>query len=554
MQHLNYFTILAVGRLLQSRVGGWRLMSAFSQTRDELVLAFAQLKGTRYFLRISCRGDVQYVCPTDSFGRSGSNVIELFEPVNGVLLESVKIAALDRLLVLAFENDTQLILKLHGNRANVLLCEGGEITQLFKSEHEDDWAHHNPQLYPVDASWADLLHPVKAQIEAVGAAADNAVQQILKAHPALKPLKPLLSDALDNYKDPWEGLQKAADALLQPPYGIGEKQLKPVFHLHAKADEDHRDELDTALSVFVGRWWRLHKLGDLQKRIEQGFADRRKHWEGRLHSGETGMTALDHQRPPEELGHLLMANLHRMETGFERIEVEDYYNDGRPLTIKLKPDLTPQANAERFYDKQKAVKHKRQHLQHMQEEATVKLAALDELEAEYRSLTRLKDIERFLKKHPKLLGQKQQKEKDAPAEPYWQFSLRGYDILVGKNAKKNDRLTFGVARKNDLWLHAKDVAGSHVVLRLQRDETPPVDVLEYAAGLAAWHSKLKNASMVPVIYTRRKYVRKPGKGAPPGLVSVQKEDVIMIEPERPKHVLHARSRKTKDRSRCLFVG
>ena len=525
---------MAVGRLLQSQVGSWRQMSAFSQNRDELVLSFAQLKGARFSLRIACRGDVQYINPTDSFRKSKSNVVELFEPINGVILEAVQVAALDRLLVLQFENGYALALKLHGNRSNVLLMQGGEVEALFKTEHENDWAHTNPPLYAVNSDWRNLLHPVQAALQKLTWQGDEVVQAAIATHPALKPLRSSMLQLEGGFSNAWDATQAAATLATAPPYGIAKAGERPAFFLHANDEREAIDHLDDALSIFVGRWWLQQRAGDLRKRIEQAFAEQRKLWEGRLHSGETGLIALEHQRPPEELGHILMANLHRMQTGMARIEVEDYYNDSQPLTIKLKPKLSPQANAERFYDKQKAVKTKRQHLQEMQSTAREKLAELDTLEDQYAELRRVRDLERFLKRHPQLLGKKQRQKQDAPAEPFWRFEVKGYEILVGKNAKKNDRLTFGYGRKNDFWLHAKDVAGSHVILRAGRDETPPLDVLEYAAGLAAWYSKLRNATLVPVIYTRRKYVRKPGKGAPAGLVTVQKEDVIMIEPVRPQ--------------------
>ena len=101
--------------------------------------------------------------------------------------------------------------------------------------------------------------------------------------------------------------------------------------------------------------------------------------------------------------------------------------------------------------------------------------------------------------------------------------------MVGKNARYNDELTLKVANKNDLWLHAKDVAGSHVVIRDQAGKKIPREVLEAAAQLAAWYSKRKTDSLCPVIYTPKKYIRKR-KGDPPGAVVVEKEDVIMVVP------------------------
>jgi len=89
-----------------------------------------------------------------------------------------------------------------------------------------------------------------------------------------------------------------------------------------------------------------------------------------------------------------------------------------------------------------------------------------------------------------------------------------------------------LAHKEDLWLHARGSAGSHVIVRMKkRTVRPPMAVLEKVAAIAAWYSKQKGSSLVPVILTQRKYVRKP-KGAPAGLVLVDREDVLMVKPEQ----------------------
>ncbi len=103
------------------------------------------------------------------------------------------------------------------------------------------------------------------------------------------------------------------------------------------------------------------------------------------------------------------------------------------------------------------------------------------------------------------------------------------EILIGKNARNNDLLTQRYARKEDLWLHARDVSGSHVVIRRQAGKKFPVNVIEKAAGIAAYYSKRKNDTLCPVIVTPKKYVRKT-KDLLEGQVIVDKEEVVLIEP------------------------
>jgi hypothetical protein len=108
-------------------------------------------------------------------------------------------------------------------------------------------------------------------------------------------------------------------------------------------------------------------------------------------------------------------------------------------------------------------------------------------------------------------------------------SSGGLEIWVGRGAASNEVLTFDAASPADVWLHARSASGAHVVLRWQRDEAPPARDLEEAAQLAAWHSKARGSTVVPVDWTRKKYVRKPRGGAP-GLALVSRARTIFVRP------------------------
>jgi predicted ribosome quality control (RQC) complex YloA/Tae2 family protein len=127
-----------------------------------------------------------------------------------------------------------------------------------------------------------------------------------------------------------------------------------------------------------------------------------------------------------------------------------------------------------------------------------------------------------------VLASTTKKKQEAPA-PYREFEFNGYKIWVGKSAEGNDTLTLRYGYKEDLWLHAKDVAGSHVLIKHQSGKNFPKDVIERGAQLAAFFSKRKNETLCPVSVTPRKYVRKR-KGDPAGAVVVEREEVVMVVP------------------------
>lgn len=120
--------------------------------------------------------------------------------------------------------------------------------------------------------------------------------------------------------------------------------------------------------------------------------------------------------------------------------------------------------------------------------------------------------------------------KAAPRAPYRTYrSSSGLDIWVGRGAASNDALTFHAAAPDDVWLHARDAAGAHVVLRWSKPENPPARDLREAALLAAWHSRARGSTVVPVDWTRRKHVRKP-RGAAAGAVNVDRARTVMVRP------------------------
>jgi len=229
--------------------------------------------------------------------------------------------------------------------------------------------------------------------------------------------------------------------------------------------------------------------------------------------------------PLEEIGHLLMANLHLIPLGVSEYELNDFYRN-RPLKIKLKKDLSAQQNAEVYYRKAKNKKNEEQQLLEQLTKAKSKLEVLAQnlsLAGQAQTLKQLK-----------LLRPESTTKVSDKTGRFKQFQYEGFTILVGKNAANNDELTFKYSHKNDLWLHARDVSGSHVIIRYRQGTIFPKPVIEYAASLAAYYSKAKGSSLVPVVYCERKFVRKP-KGAAPGEVLHQKSEMIMAEPVNLKN-------------------
>lgn len=231
-------------------------------------------------------------------------------------------------------------------------------------------------------------------------------------------------------------------------------------------------------------------------------------------------------------GDLLQANLYRVPRGASEVTVENYYDpDGGTLTIKLNPAVSPAANAQKFYKDYQKAKNAELYLSDQLERGEAELAylesVLDELsraETE-RDLAQIREelTEQGYLRRPK---GKVQCQKELPPREF--ISSEGFKILVGRNNRQNDKLTLKTAAKNDLWFHTKDIHGSHVIVLTEGREPGEQTILE-AARLAAFHSKARESSNVPVDYTLVRHVSKPA-GAKPGMVIYVKNRTVYVEP------------------------
>lgn len=230
-------------------------------------------------------------------------------------------------------------------------------------------------------------------------------------------------------------------------------------------------------------------------------------------------------------GDLLQANLYRMEKGMSECEVENFYDNMAPMKIKLDPALSPSANAQKYYKNYRKAKTAEQVLQVQIQKAETELeyvsSVLDSL-SRAETVRELDEIRDELTEVGYLRTKGKKQRKDKPLPPLEFVSQSGFTILVGRNNRQNDRLTLKDSDKNDFWFHTKDIPGSHTVI-VANGKQPDEATILYAAELAAFHSKAKEAGKVPVDYTRIRYVSKP-QGAKPGMVIYVKQQTLFVTP------------------------
>jgi predicted ribosome quality control (RQC) complex YloA/Tae2 family protein len=231
-------------------------------------------------------------------------------------------------------------------------------------------------------------------------------------------------------------------------------------------------------------------------------------------------------------GEILTTYLSQVPRGATSVTLPNFYDEMQPLTIKLAPDLGPNQNAQKYFTRyqklRNSVSHVHEQIQVAEDElsylqsisALVDLAAPKDLEDIKTELTQAGYI-----RAPKTKGRKKPRVKVAKPDSFW--ASDGTHILVGKNNLQNDQLTLRTAAKDDIWLHAKDVPGSHVIV----DSNNPSDkTLLEAANLAAYFSRSQNSANVQVDYIPVKRIKKPN-GAVPGYVIYTGQKTLAVTPD-----------------------
>ncbi len=228
-------------------------------------------------------------------------------------------------------------------------------------------------------------------------------------------------------------------------------------------------------------------------------------------------------------GELLTANLSRFRRGDKEVTVENYYDDMKPLTIQLDIKQTPNQNAQRYYKLYQKARSAKDTAREQKEKTERELNFLEEAMLDLENCedeSDLSEVRQELVKggYVKEQGKKNTTRQLPQSKPYSFISSDGIAISVGKNSLQNDRLTIS-AKGDETWLHAKNMPGSHVIIHTE--SSVPENTLREAALLAAWYSKGQSSENVPVDYTKRRYIKKPG-GAPAGFVIYTNQKTLYI--------------------------
>jgi predicted ribosome quality control (RQC) complex YloA/Tae2 family protein len=330
-------------------------------------------------------------------------------------------------------------------------------------------------------------------------------------------------------------LAKATSAEAEPQFQPGWTEqgytvlgwgiIKPAKTVQSLINSYYTDELNQ--QDFAQLHHQLsQKLGNILGKLRQKAAT----FEERLQQSDQA----DQHR---EQADLLMAYLQEWQPGMKTITLTDFATN-QPITIALNLEKNAVQNAQALYKRHQKLKRARNAVEPLLQEVNEEIQYLEQVEAALIGLDIYKtpeDLQTLQEIREELIGQKyldvpeQRSRVSDVSEPYQYQTPSGFELLIGRNNRQNDVLTFRTAGDYDLWFHTQEIAGSHVLMRLPAGAVAQDADLQFAADLAAHYSRARQSDQVPVVYTTPKYVYKP-KGAKPGMAIYKQEKIIWGRP------------------------
>lgn len=230
-------------------------------------------------------------------------------------------------------------------------------------------------------------------------------------------------------------------------------------------------------------------------------------------------------------GEVLITYLYQIKRGMTKITLPNFYDNNKEITISLSNQLSPSQNAQKYFKKYQKLKNAVTFVNEQIELTKKEVAYLEEIQTQIELATPadLNDIKTELQQEG-YIKKKQQKSKHSSRvkinKPESFIASDGTEILVGKNNLQNEKLTLHTAKKTDIWLHAKNIPGSHVIIK---SNNPSDETLFEAAMLAAYFSKFRSSANVPIDYVQIKNIRKPN-GSKPGFVIYEGQKTLTVTP------------------------
>ncbi|MBD2559302.1 MULTISPECIES: Rqc2 family fibronectin-binding protein [Nostoc] len=570
MQPVDFTTLTAACSEIRANWLPSRLEQVYQRDRYTIAIALRTLK-QRDWLQISWHPQAAHICIGDPPPRSPDTFTfsqQLIHQLSGLALVAIEaIAPWERVIDLQFARRPgesalyHVYAEIMGKYSNVILTDANNI--IITAAHQVSQQQSSvrpiqtgqpyetppkltgtvPSLNESQERWQERVSLVPGAIK----------RQLLKSYSGLSAalLELMLleaniapetsTDTLNS--DDWRRLFERWQEWLQ---ALNSSKFQPAW---------------TKDGYTVMGWGAVEKVKDIQELLnryysnqidQQLFSQLRHQLSQKLNNiltklrnkAQTFKTRLQQSDQADEYrqkADLLMAHLQNWEPGMKEMILADF-DTNLPVAIALQPDKNAVQNAQSLYKQHQKLKRARAAVEPLLLEVQTEIEYLEQVEAAitqidtYQTAEDLRALEEI---REELIGQKyledpEYRSRSANEPPSTNFhryvTPNGFEVLIGRNNRQNDQLTFRVAGDYDLWFHAQEIPGSHVLLRLEPGTVAEEADLQFVANLAAYYSRARQSEQVPVVYTQLKHVYKP-KGAKPGIAIYKQESILWGKPQ-----------------------
>lgn len=526
---LNYYSLIKLTKELQQLVG-LGIIDVFTQEKDSVIIEFDSEE--EVFLDFSTDNKYSACFIRTDFKRAGKNTVNLFPELVGEIIQKIELLDFDRTIEITLINSI-LYLQLFGRgSSNLILTKNNyQILDSLENSKELIGTEFNKKQNVLVLNNDETVFNSLAKLPFIMGnklANEFIFRNKLDKNILIKDLDVEINNLVNDFISM---ILKDTNYL----YFVDNRYLFSPIEL--KSLESGK-LIQTYNSLSDGiKWAKIKSMNDDRINEEKKgigkLIDRElKKYKAQFKQANNFATILKIAEDYRLYGDILMSNLNPKSSPGDKLETNDW--EGNPIIIPLDKKMNIIDNANRYYTKARKTQKDAKIKEGEIPEIKTKLDMYLEIKENFDNAKTLKDIKEFKQNFAKELNLKIDKKMEQESK-FRQFEYEGYQFFVGKSASNNDELTMKFARPNDIWLHARGVPGSHTVIKIHSKDKLKKEVLEVAAALAAYYSQSRKAGLVPVIYTEKKYVRKP-KGANAGSVLVQKENVIMVKPISPEEL------------------
>lgn len=495
---------------------GSTLHTLYTQEKNELILQAETPLGEVLYMKVLFSPAFCCLSFPPTHHRARKNSMNLFKSIEDCTIGKIHMFENERAFSFLLDNGQLLVFKVFGNRSNLILFEDNKIIEVFRSELKNDYSITPNLDRPIDQS-RSAFDKSGGDYRSLYPTFGKHVHAYLQS----KGYDQISSD------ERWILLKETVAVLEDPEYRVIEDNEILLTLLPDKEGKEFNHPVQ-ALNYFYQQYFMKGLLFREKKPIIKSLEKEVSKSEKYIRRLYQKLDALAHGSSYRHQADLIMANLQNIPKGAKKVSLTDFYDPKKNIEVTLNPKLSAQDNAGHLYHK---AKNQHRETDELEKNIQHRERQLDLVRKQLAELTKIQEIQAlrtFIKTNE--LGNDTIK-KEAITLPYREYLIDGFVVRVGKNARSNDQMIQKYSYKDDLWLHAKDVPGSHVLIKFQAGKPFPSPVIEKAASLAAFYSKRKNDSLCPVIVTPRKFVRKR-KGDPPGAVVVDREnEVLLVPPE-----------------------